>query len=343
MALLYLVEFKLAYIPSSCDHCSMTALESIVDAVAIPAAPAGWFDYQYTALSDGRLILVRTRKDIHAEHARRLAAADAGDHAGKYADVWDDDLRVSIFDGVGETDVVTMPSGVSPIVDRMADGRWLVAAVHAPRNEMNGRIYAADGRKEQEINLGDGIETLLCSPDGTIWVGYFDEGIFKTANKDGSWPVSVGGIVQFDTMGTPIWSFNGQVRDGYSIANCDAMTLSGADLWTCFYDGFPIAHISDGEPKFWTNSVCGAQAIAVKDDMVILGGGYNNDANCITVIKLEAKASRKLGTLRYPLGDRNRAGLLQGRGDKLHVVSNGLWYSVAVDKAADALNECGDS
>lgn len=317
----------------------MIALESVVDAIAIPATPEGWFEYSYTALGDGRLILARTRKDIHAEHARWSTAVNAGNEARTFPDVWDDDLLVSIFDGVTETYMVTMPSGAFPIVDKMADGRWIVAGAGAAENERNGRIYGADGRKEQELNLGDGIETLLCSPDGTIWVGYSDEGIFKGADNDGRWPVSTGGIVQFDAMGTPLWSYNHQVCDGYAIFDSYAMTLSGVDLWACFYDDFPIARISDGEPKFWTNNICGATAIAVGDDMVALGGGYEAHADCITVVRLEGKDSRKLGSLRFTPDNQNGARLLQGRGDILHVVSNGLWFKVALDNAADAINE----
>lgn len=323
-------ECELASVPSNCDHCSMIALESVVDAIVLPATPAGWFEYRYSALSDGRLILVRARKDINAELRRWSGAMN-------------DDLLVSIFDGDTETDTVTMPSGAHPVVDRMSDGRWIVADAGASGNERNGRIYAADGRKECEICLGDGIENLLCSPDGTIWVGYFDEGIFKGANKDGRWPVSTGGIVQFDVTGTPLWSFNNQRRDSYWVSDSYAMTLSGAELWACFYDEFPIARICNDQLKFWPNSVNGASAMAVGDNMVALGGGYNTDANCITIVKLEAKSSHKFGALRFTLGDESRPRLLQGRGDTLHIVSNGLWYKIAVDQAASAVTAPGQS
>jgi hypothetical protein len=149
--------------------------------------------------------------------------------------------------------------------------------------------------------LGDGIENLLCSADGTVWVG-FDEGVFGGPNKNGSWPVSSGGIVQFDAAGTPLWSFNEQVRDNHSIAGSCAMTLSGTDLWACFYTDFPIARINGGKPVFWSNSVAGAKAIAVKDDIVMLGGGYSEDANRITLVKLDGESSRELGSFSYGKG-----------------------------------------
>lgn len=317
----------------------MIALESVVDAIAIPSPPAGWFNYGYAALSDGRLILMRTHKDIHAEYARWSTAVSAGQDVRTIPDVWDDDLLVSIFDGVTETDFVTMPSGAFPIVDRMADGRWIVAGVHAAANERNGRIYTIDGRKEHEIHLGDGIDHLLCSPDSTIWVGYFDEGIFKGAHKDGSRPVSAGGIVQFDAMGTPLWSFNDQVRDGYAVADSYAITLSVDDLWACYYTDFPIARIRAGHTKFWSNEICGAKAIAVKGDKIILGGGYGSKAGCIRVLQLDGDRSRLLGSLAFTPVERGTAALLQGRGEILHIVCGGLWFKLPVQQAADAVTK----
>lgn len=316
----------------------MIEIESIAEPIPLPATPEGWFDYGYTALTDGRLALVRTRKDVHVEHMRWLEAVNGGDRSRKYPKVWGGDMRLSIFDGVEETDVVIMPCGAHPVIDRMPDGRWLVAGSRADKGERNGRIYPADGRKERDMALGDGIENLLCSADGTIWVGYFDEGVFGGHNKDGSWPVSSGGVVQFDALGRPIWSFNDQVGEDHSIADSYAMTLVGTDLWACFYTDFPIARISEGKPVFWANSVAGARAIAVKDDIVVLGGGYGDDANRITVVKLDGKASRKLGSLRYATGTRGAASLLQGRGSVIHIVSDGIWSKVPVYKAMEAIS-----
>ncbi|MGK6321355.1 hypothetical protein [Sphingomonas sp. DT-204] len=216
----------------------MIELETIAQMTPLPATPEGWFDYGYTALADGRLALIRTRKNVHAEHMRWWEVVNGGGQSREYPKVWDGDMRLSIFDGIAETDVAVVPSGAHPIVDRMADGRWLVAGSRAGEGEKNGRIHAADGWMKHEMILGDGIENLLCSADGTIWVGYFDEGVFGGPNKDGSWPVSSGGIVQFDASGRVLWSFNERVRENHSIADSYAMTLSGPDLWACFYTDF---------------------------------------------------------------------------------------------------------
>jgi hypothetical protein len=320
----------------------MIEIATIADTVPLPTTPEGWFDYGYTALADGRLALIRTRKDIHSEHMRWREAAKGGRLSPNYPKVWDDHMRLSIFDGSTESNVAVMPSGAYPIVDQMADGRWLVAGSRAKKDEKNGRIHDVDGRVKHTMVLGDGIENLLCSADGTVWVGYFDEGIFGGPNKDGSWPVSSGGIVQFDAAGTPLWSFNKQIRENHSIADSYAMTLSGTDLWACFYTDFPIARISGGKPMFWSNSVAGAKAIAVKDDIVMLGGGYSEDANRITLVKLDGKSSRELGSLRYGREKHGAAGMLQGRGSVIHIVADGVWSKVPVCKAAEVISRMRD-
>ncbi|KHS45926.1 hypothetical protein [Novosphingobium subterraneum] len=316
----------------------MIELQTIAEAIPLPATPEGWFDYGYTALADGRLALIRTRKDVHSEHMRWWEAAKGGWRSPKYPKVWDDDMRLSIFDGSTESNVAVMPSGAHPIVDRMPDGRWLVAGSRADRGEKNGVIYSADGRKESEMILGDGIETLLGASDATIWVGYFDEGVFGGENKDGSWPVSSGGLVQFDATGRVFWSFNEQHRDEGGMDDIYAMTLVGDKIWACYYSGFPIVRISGGKPVFWSNSVAGAKAIAVKDDIVMLGGGYSDDANRITLVKLDGKSSHELGSLRYGKGTRGAASLRQGRGSVIHIVSDGVWSKVPVYKAAAAIS-----
>lgn len=317
----------------------MIELHTIAEVIPLPATPEGWFDYGYTALADGRLALIRTRKDVHGEHVRWWEAVNGGDRSRKYPKVWDDDMRLSIFDGNTESDVALMPSGAHPVVDRMPDGQWLVAGSRAKEGEQNGRVHAPDGRLERQMILGDAIENLLCSPDGTIWVGYFDEGVFGGPNEDGSWPVSSGGIVQFDASGSPLWSFNGQVREDHSIADSCAMTLSGTDLWACFHTDFPIVRIDGGTPVFWSNSVTGAKAIAVKDGIVMLGGGYGEDANGITLVELDGKSSKAMGTLRFDPGKRGSAQMIQGRGRVMHVVADGNWSRLPVQKAAAAVRE----
>ncbi|MET3712151.1 hypothetical protein ABIC65_002863 [Sphingomonas trueperi] len=317
----------------------MIEFETIAEMIPLPATPEGWFDYGYTALADGRLALIRTRKDVHSEFRRWREAAQGGWGSPKHPQVWDDQMRLSIFDGTTESDVAILPSGAYPVVDRMSDGRWLIAGSRAKEGEKNGVIYSADGEKEWAMVLGDGIETLFCAPDATIWVGYFDEGVFGGPKKDGSWPVSSGGLVQFDASGRVLWAFNEKYGEERGIDDIYAMTLCGDEVWACYYSNFPIVKVSGGKAAFWSNGVAGAKAVAVKNDLVMLGGGYNDRLDRITLVKLEGNSSRELGSLRHSKMTRGKAGLFQGRGSVMHLVSDGVWFKASVYKAAAAITQ----
>jgi len=67
-------------------------------------------------------------------------------------------------------------------VQPMPGGQFLVAGARcrwrADGPDRNGVIYAADGQVVAERVLGDGIEHVLATSDGQVWIGYFDEGIY---------------------------------------------------------------------------------------------------------------------------------------------------------------------
>ena len=213
--------------------------------------------------------------------------------------VWPDQLRLSIFDGERESDVTTVPSVFFPEFDRMPDGRWLVASSRAAAGERNGRIYAPDGTEEAALALGDAIEHLYCAPDGTVWLGYFDEGVFGLSSQDGSWPISNGGIVQLDSSGAVLWSFNQQVDPSRMVHDCYALTLAGSVPWACYYSDFPIVRIDGPRPRIWSNEVAGAKAIAVSGDLILLAGGYDEDAGRIALLRLEGDHSHHVASLRF--------------------------------------------
>jgi hypothetical protein len=328
---------RLVQTAATCDLHAMIDISDIAETVPLPAAPAGWFDYGYQALMDGTLALVRTRRDVRGEYLQWWEAYTNGDTDLRPPDFGNTPIRLSVFDGVAETGAIFVPVRKYPVVDRTVDGRWIVATARAAEGEINGRIYAPDGTQQRALLLGDGISTLLCSPDGTFWVGYFDEGIFGRQNADGRWPVSSGGIVRFDGAGTPSWSFNGDAQVEYQVDDSYAMTLAGDVLWTCFYSDFRIVRVEDGKVASWPNEIAGAKAIAAKDDIVLLAGGYGEDAGRIAVLKLDGGASRELGRLRFPPLRQGQAGLVQGRGGTLHVVNDGVWSRLSVWRAAQAV------
>jgi hypothetical protein len=220
-------------------------------------------------------------------------------------------------------------NGLAPDYRPTADGRWVVVSARADAKDANAIILSPDGRPSHSFAAGDGIEHVRCAPDGSIWIGYFDEGIFGGT-------LGAGGIVRFGNNGQPLWTYNDEVRGGKSfIDDCYAMTLLGNDLWTCFYSDFPIARIADGKETSWRNSVSGAKALAIEGSTVLLAGGYTLEQTRLAVLELKGEEAKSLGSYHH-LAMKDAA-LLQGQSNTLHIVSGGVWSRMTVSEARAAL------
>ena len=223
-----------------------------------------------------------------------------------------------------------MPAAYWPEVDCLADGRWLVASTRAAPDEINASLFAADGTPAGGFAIGDGIEHIRCAPDGTIWVGYFDEGVFSGPNKDGGWPVSSSGIARFSPDGGVLWRFNGEERADLFIADCYAMALDGNTLWSCPYTDFPIVRVKDSGVDRWGNDVAGAKAIAVDGDYVLLAGGYNDNSDRLVLLRLDVDRAEQVGEWRHQLWTPGAARLVQGQGSTWHIVRQATWTKLSL-------------
>lgn len=298
--------------------------------ISLPAPPAGWFDYRYDLLWDGHLALVRTDRDFHTEYARWRTLVQGGDPHARQPNFRDARLRLSKFDGAVETGAIEVPAGHWPKVDCLADGRWLVVSTRAVSNESNAHLFAVDGSPAGAFAIGDGIEHVCCAPDGTIWVGYFDEGVFSGPSDAGSWPISSSGIAHFGPDGSVLWRFNSEDRADLFIADCYSLALDGNAAWCCPYTDFPIVRVKDGAVDRWRNDVAGARAIAVDGDHVLLAGGYKDKSDRIALLRLEGDRAQQIGEWRFPLQDRNAAHLLRGQGATLHIAGQGFWTKLSL-------------
>ncbi|MGV3479978.1 MAG: hypothetical protein ACO1O3_08530 [Sphingobium sp.] len=306
----------------------------------IPAAPAGWFDHDWFLLSDGALAVLRTDRDIRAAHAAWWRRTQSGEDAGPYRDPSIGaaaKLFVLARDGSWEKNPVAidLPEFAYPEIDRFGDGRWVVVSARAGARDVNARILAPDGQMLHGFAAGDGIEHIRCAPDGTIWIGYFDEGIFGDT-------LAQGGLVRFDPRGKPLWSYNDESRGAAaSIADCYALTLDGDALWACFYTDFPIVRIADGKESLWHGSASGVRALAMDGDHVLLAGGYGREQSRLTLVrlsgaKLSGGTAQTIGTLDFDSLD--DAALVQGRGDTIHVVKGDRWHRITVGGIRAELN-----
>jgi hypothetical protein len=303
--------------------------------ISLPESPTGWFDYGYAVLMDGTLGLVRTDHDVHAAYRQWRTQSERGRTPAK---LWDGRIRLSVFDGSIESEAIEVPLGFAPLVDRLADGTWLIVASRAAEGETNACLYAFDGTPVRAIAMGDGIEYIRCAADGTIWAGYFDEGIFSGPNEDGSLPISSSGIAHFAPNGQVLWTFNSEDRADLSIADCYALTLSGNTLWSCFYTDFPIVRVRSGTVRHWRNGIRGASGLATDGNHVLLAGGYGIQSRRIALLCLEGEQARQIGNVPFQPPAHGAARLVQGHGATLHIVGQGRWTKLSVATMLAALN-----
>lgn len=298
-------------------------------AIKLAAPPSGWFDYRYYLLSDGSLGILRTDRDINSDHQAWWKRVQSGEHHEPMPDLWTGLARLSVLTPEGENAPVSVPLIRHPEIDRFADGRWIIVSARAKAKQANATVLNVDGRASHSFAVGDGVEHVRCAPDGTVWVGYFDEGIFGET-------LGAGGIVRFANNGQPLWSYNGRGRGGASfIDDCYALTLNGNELWSCFYSDFPIVCIVDGKETSWRNAVTGAKALAVDGDHILLAGGYALEQSRLSLLKLTGAEATLLGSYRNPA--MNDAALMHGRSDTIHIISSGTWSRVSVADARAAL------
>ncbi|MCW5713592.1 MAG: hypothetical protein KIT43_03640 [Bauldia sp.] len=310
---------------------------------------------------------------VEAAYAAR--PPDAYPRPGQGREAAENEIRLSIFDGARESEPITVPYTHHALVDRTADGHWLVISPAAERSgpREDSALYASDGRRIGVLPLGDGIETLLCAPDGTIWAGYGGQSIFDPPDNDGG-PLSRGGLVQFAARGAPIWAFNGNVEhNGRSlfIHDCPVMTLTGTTLWawvpnigsvTADAPATLLVRIRDGTVSVFESGLDDGREIAVAGDTLLVAGSHFEDANRIVAARIGETRVTGLGRLR--VDEVARAGspmrrwpehlirrlyefdqdpgptprLLRGRDGILHAVTRATWLrfgAKGVERAAD--------
>ena len=141
--------------------------------------------------------------------------------------------------------------------------------------EQNGAVYDWEGRLLRRLTLGDGIQDVRASPDGTIWVSYFDEGVFGNYGwgNPGPEPMGATGLLAFDGAGAQTFFYSAADAGTDTICDAYAMNVAGnGDVWVYFYTQFPIVHITGGRYQVWSPGVPGAGALAVREDRVLLYG-----------------------------------------------------------------------
>ncbi|GAA2534488.1 hypothetical protein [Winogradskya humida] len=106
----------------------------------------------------------------------------------------------------------------------------------------NAQVFSASGRALRSFRVGDGVAHLAVDEPGTIWAGYFDEGVYSGD------PFSAGGLTLFDEYGRQLWAY--WPPSGFDdIADCYALNVGPRTTWAYYYMGFPLIRVTDHQAR----------------------------------------------------------------------------------------------
>jgi hypothetical protein len=257
--------------------------------------------------------------------------------------------EVLCFDGAGAPSVrLRLPGGHPDFdyVQPLPGGEVLLVEARCrylskDAHERNAAVYTHDGVLARTFTLGDGIQDVQATPDGRLWVSYFDEGVFGNRGwgmgDADSEPLGAPGLVLFDGNGQRLSAYDAEAAGTDSIADCYALNVASDDeTWLCFYTGFPLVRLRAGEtPAVWETSVSGTQALAVTDTHVLFAGSYASVGD-FQLYGLYNKGVRRLRPLRsVELTDASRAPWsptwMRGRGPWLYGIERTRAFRIHLD------------
>jgi hypothetical protein len=316
--------------------------------------PTGWQALHYVILADDTLAVAATDVDLDTEWARILGSGWPVDPPSRI-DQLTERGRARLLtgrEGSWEEGAIFPLETPHPLVDRFADGRWLVVGSRTG-SEPNARVLAPDGALLDRFMLGDGIEHIAIDDKDRIWVCWFDEGIFGEgwSVPGRECPPSRNGVACFAQDGSvvdvPSWP-----KDAGVIADCYALTPSGSGVWMSPYTDFPLVRFVPGMPtRWWRSKLNGPDAIAVDGPYALVAGGYRDDAARLALVQVNGSGNGEeaalLATWRMPLRSappaQNDEGpvwksptLLTGRGDTIHLIDDDMWHRWRVADAVSA-------
>lgn len=247
--------------------------------------------------------------------------------------------RIFVFDGAEETQAISFRlHAVFPRIDRLRDGRWIVADSRCRSGALNAQVFAPDGTLEASFSIGDGISHLQADSQGGIWVGYFDEGVFGAEAGASGPPLGQSGLNRFDAQGALLWAYDAPSAGlgDRPVYDCEALNVAGDAVWCCADSPMTsgsqnaVMRFRNDEGKAWGTDIFIAEAIAVQGDRASVIARVYDAPLQLTEFHIDDDAA--VVRTRHDLAD---AGIdvvvpdaILGRGPTLHVVDGLRWWRI---------------
>lgn len=166
-------------------------------------------------------------------------------------------------------------------------------------DDQNAHLYRTDGSIVRSFYAGDAIQDIQATEGRTIWISYFDEGVF------GPRKFSRSGLVALDERGDCQFEFAELWGEVEPIADCYAFNAAGEDrVWVYYYTGFPLIRLEGRRiAEAWSDCpVKGSSGFAIDADLALFGGGYG-DKKCLRLVRLGDQRAEKI----IPIDEEERA------------------------------------
>lgn len=220
-----------------------------------------------------------------------------------------------------------------PHLQQLPDGSFLVVGARCRWTdagpEQNALVIGLDGRTIRQGCLGDGLEHVQVAEDGTIWTGYFDEGVFGNlgwGDPGGPAPLGAAGVVAWSSAFEKIWELDATEN---LVSDCCALNVGPDAVWACADADFPVIRIADGHVQVHhAQNVNGPSGIIATRDRVGLVGTYLDPSLLVVgnltdgVLTETARAN-----LWAPDGTPLPMSRIHCRGSIAHFFFNGDWYT----------------
>lgn len=187
-------------------------------------------------------------------------------------------------------------------VQPLGNDKWLLVRGRAsgPKDK-NACVYDMQGQRLWSFHAGDGIEDVQATEAETIWVSYFDEGVYS-GNDLGS-----AGLIRFSERGEVLFRYDSLYapHNVPVIDDCYALNVcSSKETWLYYYSDFSLVKLVDGkvEKSLHKMPVSGAHAFAVGSERVLFSGSYNKRKS-LFLMDLASKRAKEL----RPVSQENRS------------------------------------
>jgi hypothetical protein len=199
--------------------------------------------------------------------------------------------------------------------------------------EKNGKIIDYYGVKKDEILLGDGIQTIQSTKNGTLWTGYFDEDVF--GNYGWSEPVGAPGLIAWNRKGEVIYK-----NSSFDICDCYALNvISDDEVWFYYYTDFQLVRLYQQQHEIYNPKISGASGFLVYRNYFLFDKGYGKHSKYVLLQMKSNGGMKELCevTLVNETGELIQSAYRDFRGDTLLIRENHLIYRLRLSDLIQTL------